>query len=676
MAVPQGAIERAEKLRKTINHHRHRYHVLDAPSISDAEYDSLMRELEVLESEYPELVTAVSPTRRVGDTPLKSFVKVQHEVRQWSFDNVFNEKEFRDWDEKVKRMIEKEVGKAPSDVVYTCELKIDGLKIILTYKGGEFVRGATRGDGTTGEDVTQNLRTIKSIPLELSKKVDLVVGGEAWLSHKTFAHINKERKKEGEPLFANPRNAAAGTIRQLDPRIAASRELDTFMYDIESIVFDNKTVSFPSTQCEELELLQELGFKVNTSYKRCLSAESVISYYRNWLKKNEKEEVDIDGVVVKVDERVLQEALGHTGKAPRFAIAFKFPAEQVTTIVEDIVLQVGRTGVLTPVAHLKPVLVAGSMVSRATLHNEDEIKRLDVRIGDTVVLQKAGDVIPDIVRVVTELRTGKEKVFAFPRRVPACGGGGEIERISGTAAWRCKSDDSFEQQKRKFHHFVSKHAFNVDGLGPNIVNLLLEHGFINTFDDIFTLKAGDLVDVPGFGEKAIQNLLTAIDNSRKVSLMRFIVGLSIPHVGEETARDLASHFGTLPKLKHAERDTLESIEGVGDVVASSIDAWFRDKENKKLIEHLEKQISIEESEIAEDNALVGKSFVFTGTLARLSRREAGEAVRGRTGTVTSSVSRKTDYVVAGENPGSKYDDAERFGVTILDEESFLKLLKL
>ena len=663
--MPRDATERAEKLRRVVNYHRHHYHALDAPLISDTEYDSLMRELESLERKYPELVTATSPTRKVGDVPLKSFEKVRHRIRQWSFDNVFDEDEFRAWDGKVKRMIGKETGKIPSRIVYTCELKIDGLKIVLTYKGGEFVRGATRGDGITGEDVTQNLKTIESIPLELTRKVDLAVGGEAWLSHKTFARINKDRKREGKPLFANPRNAAAGTIRQLDPRIVASRKLDTFIYDIESIVFDDKTVSFPKTQFDELVLLKELGFKVNTSYQRCEGSEEVVAYYHEWLKKSGKEEVDVDGVVVKVDERELQEVLGHTGNAPRFAIAFKFPAEQVTTVVEDIVLQVGRTGVLTPVAYLKPVRVAGSTVSRATLHNEDEIKRLDVRVGDTVVLQKAGDVIPDVVRVLTELRTGGEKPFIFPKRVLACGGDGEIERASGAAAWRCKNKNSFEQQKRKFHHFVGKHAFNIDGLGPNIINLLLEQGLITTFDDI-----------PSFGEKATHNLLEAIKKGKKVSLPRFIIALSIEHVGEETAHDLASHFGTLSKLEHANRDILESIPGVGDVVANAIHQWFKDAEHKKLVRRLRKHVSIEEKEEIMDRTLVDKSFVLTGTLARLSRDKAKEVIRERGGHVTSSVSHKTDYVVAGENPGSKYDEAQAFGIATLDERAFLKLLKL
>jgi len=675
MAVPRDIRERAAQLRKTTTYHAHCYHVLDAPEISDAAYDSLVRELEGIERTYPQLITPTSPTQRVGDRPLESFAKVRHTVRQWSFDNVFNEDEFRAWDERVKRMLAKEMGKSLPHVGYTCELKIDGLKIILNYENGIYVQGATRGDGVIGEDVTQNLKTIGSIPLELPKKIDIVVGGEAWLSHKEFARINRERKQEEEPEFANPRNAAAGTIRQLDPRVVAKRKLDSFIYDIERAMAHDGDVSVPRTQFEELELLRELGFKVNRAYKLCKNVEDVIAYYNTWIKKRDREDVDIDGVVVKVNEVTLQQVLGYTGKAPRFAVAFKFPAEQVTTVVENIVLQVGRTGVLTPVAHLKPIVVAGSTVSRATLHNEDEIKRLDVRVGDTVVLQKAGDVIPDIVRVVTDLRTGKEKPYVFPKRVAACGGDGRIERIPGQAAWRCASRDSFEQQKRRFQYFVSKSAFNIDGLGPNIVASLLENGIVTSFDDIFTVRAGDLEGLPGFGEKSIENLLASIEKGRRVTLSRLIIGLSIEHVGEETAHDLAAHFRTLEKLQRASKEELEEVSGVGEKVADSLYRWFRDKQNKSLLTRLLKHVTIALNEGPSFGTLSGKIFVLTGTLEELSRDQAKEKIRERGGNVSSTVSAKTDYVVSGKDPGSKQEKAHELGVAILDEQAFLKLLK-
>ncbi|HAO64895.1 TPA: hypothetical protein DCQ44_02840, partial [Candidatus Taylorbacteria bacterium] len=472
-----------------------------------------------------------------------------------------------------------------------------------------------------------------------------------------------------EPLFANPRNVAAGSIRQLDPKVAASRKLDYFAYDVAEI-----EGGFPKTQFEELELLRELGFKVNANVKLCKSSEDMISFWRTWDKKKSKENYLIDGVVIKVNERRLQETLGFTGKAPRYGIAFKFEAEQVTTVVEDIVFQIGRTGVVTPVAHLRPVLVAGSTVSRATLHNEDEIRRLDVRIGDTVVLQKAGDVIPDIVRVLTEMRTSKEKSFAWPKRVEGCGGDGSIERIPGQAAWRCVVSDSFAQTQRKFYYFVSKKAFDIEGMGPRVIDALLDAGLITNFDDIFTLKKGDLLNLPRFAEKSVDNLLESIEKSRDVSLNRFLVSLSVPQVGEETARDVAANFGTLEKVMKATLEDFISIYGVGEVVAQSLHAWFLEKENKQLVLRLQKQVKIEAvKKAAASSKLTGKTFVLTGTLVGMSRDEAKVKILANGGEVSGSVSSKTSYVVAGENPGSKIDEAERLGVPVLDEEAFLKL---
>jgi len=668
MSAPKSIQDKIIKLRETINHHSYCYHVLDQPEISDEVYDSLLRELVEIEETYPELEIPTSPTKRVGDVPLDHFEKIQHTVRQWSFDNVFSKDEFRAWDERIRRMLEKEVGRV--DVAYTCELKIDGLKIVLTYEEGKLIRGATRGDGIMGEDVTQNLRTIGSIPLVLRRPVSVIVGGEAWLSHREFERINKERKKRGEPLFANPRNAAAGTIRQLDSKVVADRRLSSFIYDIERFSGSGA----PKTQSDELKLLRDLGFKISTSYLVCGSVEEVFHYYDEWVTKRDKQDVDIDGVVVKVDSLRLQEALGHTAKSPRYAVAFKFPAEQVTTTVEDIVLQVGRTGVLTPVAHLKPVVAAGSTVSRATLHNEDEIKRLDVRVGDTVIIQKAGDVIPDIVRVVTELRSGREKPYIFPTHVTQCGGDGSIERVPGQAAWRCVNKSSFAQRRRVFHHFVSKKALDIDGLGPNIVDLLLERGLINSFDDIFTLRAGDLEGLPSFREKSAANLLSAIEESKKVTLPRLLFGLSIEHVGEETARDIAERFKTLKRLSSASVEELEEVEGVGGKVAGAVHKWFQRGENKALLKRLLRHLTIKEARGASDGLFSGKTFVLTGTLSSMTRDEAAEAVRAHGGSVSNSVSDRTDYIVAGENPGSKFERGRALGITLLSEDEFKKLV--
>lgn len=667
--------KRIEQLRRTIENHQHLYHVLDSPQISDEAYDSLMRELIDLEQEFPELKSDTSPSARVGGEPLESFKKVKHKDRQWSLDNVFNEEELSKWEEKLLRIFEREFEIVNPKLFYCTELKIDGLKIVLTYENGSLIQGVTRGDGVTGEDVTHNLKTIGSVPLTLPKRINLSVGGEIWLGHTEFNRINKERAKKDEPLFANPRNAAAGTIRQLDPKITAERKLDSFMYDLNSVENADDTVSIPTTQVGELELLKELGFKIEPHFKLCDSLEEVYSFYKQWIKKKEKQDFGIDGAVVKVNDLKFQKMLGFTGKSPRFAIAYKFPAEQVTTVVEDIVLQIGRTGVLTPVAHLKPVTVAGSTVSRATLHNEDEIRRLDVRIGDTVILQKAGDVIPDIVEVVKELRSGKEKEFIFPKKVSACGGDGSIERIKGQAAWRCVSKDSFEQQKQKFYYFVSKKALNIDGLGPRIIDLLFANNLISSYDDIFTLKKGDLQDLEGLGEKSADKLLDAIEKARIITLPKLIIGLSIEGVGEETAHDLSNHFGSLKDIQDATLNELENIEGVGGVVANSIFKYFKNKENQDLIKNILKYVEISNESKKTSKKLLGKKFVLTGTLHSYGRDEAKEKIRLLGGTVSSSLSKNIDFVVAGESPGSKLEKAEKLGVEILDEKGFLNLIK-
>ena len=668
--IPKDVKERLQKLKETIKHHRRLYHVEDKQEISETALDSLKHELVQIETEYPELVTTDSPSQRVAGEPLKGFEKVVHKVPQWSYNDAFSEQDIRDFDTRVKKQLKEATGKAVTPT-YVCELKIDGLKIVCEYENGKFVRAATRGDGKVGENVTHNIRTVESVPLTLSREEDVIVEGEVWMPKSRFEILNAEQIKKGEPVFANPRNVAAGSIRQLDPKIAGSRKLEVFAYDIAQAEEE------PRTQLEELKELQKLGFLVNKHFALCKNVDDILSYWNKWQHNKEKEDYWIDGVVVKVNEREYQNALGYTGKAPRFGIAFKFPAEQVTTVVEDIALQVGRTGVVTPVAHLKPVLVAGSTVSRATLHNEDEIKRLDVRIGDTVILEKAGDVIPKIVKVLTEMRTGKEKPYNFPKKVSACGGDGSIERVPGQVAWRCVHN-SFEQEKRKWYHFVGKHALDIDGLGPRIVDALFEAGLIATYADLFTLEVGDVLPLEGFKEKSAQNLIDAIRKAKKTTLPRLIIGLSIPQVGEETAYDISENFKTIEKIESASVEDFMSVYGVGDIVAVSLCEWFRDVEHKKMLDDLLKQIEVSQGKALagkESSELAGKTFVLTGSLSTMSRIEAEEKIRAKGGDVSSSVSKKTSYVVAGENPGTKCDKAKELGVGVLSEEEFVELLK-
>ena len=678
--APKAVIDRLIALKEVIERHRRLYHTLDTPEISDEAYDSLIRELEGIESEYPELLASDSPSQRVGGDPIKEFVKVKHAHRQWSFDDVFDLAELNKWEEKVRNFMEK-AGVAEEKLEYCCELKIDGLKTILTYEDGVLKQAATRGDGEVGEDVTHNIRTIKSLPLELKNKHEiksLTTVGEVWMSVKDLERINKERIKAGEPIYANTRNLAAGSLRQLDPKVTASRKLDSFIYDIDEISNDQ----FPITQSGELELLKELGFKTNPHFEVCKNVSEVQAFYEKWTKKRHDLDYQLDGIVIKVNSRKIQEALGYTGKSPRWGVAYKFPAEQVTTILEDITFQVGRTGVITPVAILKPVVVAGSTVSRATLHNEDEIKRLDLRLGDTVILQKAGDVIPDIVSVVQELRpkpvVGNSKIgkpFVWPTHISACGGDGRIERVPGEAAWKCVNTDSFEQQKRKFYYFVSKKCFDMDGLGPKIIDVLLENNLVSDFSDIFRLKKGDLLALPRFAEKSADNIMESVEKARMVTLSRFLTSLSIPQVGEETAYDVAKHFGSIDAIAGASFKSLRSIYGVGEVVAQSFVDWFKDADNKKLVRDLSKYVTIKAENTTASRPLEGKSFVFTGTLPTLDREVAQDMVRKNGGDVSSSVSKKTSYVVAGEEAGSKLDKARELGVVVLTEDEFLKLIK-
>lgn len=670
MTVPKDVQTRYEKLKDAIHRYRTLYHVYDKEEISQAALDSLKHELSEIEARYPSLITPDSPSQRVAGKPLPGFKKVRHKVAQWSFNDAFSPEDMRGFDARVKRFLKAAgINKAPQ---YTAELKIDGLKVVLEYEAGVLQTAATRGDGVVGEDVTHNIRTIESVPLKLERPVDIIVEGEVWMSAPCLREVNKEREKAGEQVFANPRNAAAGSIRQLDPNIAAKRKLDMFIYDVAL-----SSEPIPATQTEELEYLRALGFKINSNFIQANDIEEVIAYWDTWKHKGRKQEYWVDGIVVKVSDRLSQEALGYTGKAPRFAIAFKFPAEQVTTILEDIVLQVGRTGVLTPVAHLRPVSVAGSVVSRATLHNEDEIQRLDVRRGDTVVLQKAGDVIPDIVSVVKELRPKGAKAYAWPTHVPECGGDGRIERVPGTSAWRCVNKNSFAIIRRRFYNFVGKHALDIEGFGPRTIDQLLEKGLVQHYDELFTLTEGDLLTLEGFAEVSAKKTIDAIQKSRRVELARLLVGLSIPQVGEETAILVAEHFRSIEKLSIATEDELTELSGVGPKMAAEIVEWFALKRHQELIENLQKVLTIVAPIRKEKVALplAGKTFVLTGSMESMSRDEAKAEIRALGGDVSGSVSKKTSYVVAGEEAGSKLNAARDLGVPVLTEAEFLRMIR-
>ncbi len=669
--VPKNQEKRAKELRKLIVYHSRKYHTDDAPEISDEAYDSLVQELLTLETQYGILKTPDSPTVRVGDVVSDAFKKVPHKVRQWSFDNVFTHGELRAWEERLLRVLEKE-GVTKDKVSYVAEHKIDGLKVILEYEAGALVRASTRGNGEVGEDITHSARMVGDIPKKLKEPYTLIVVGEAWLSLTSFEKINGERKKRDEPLFANPRNAAAGSLRQIDPEITKKRALSFFTYDIDALTEKGKHVR-PLTQKGELELLKKLGFRVNPEYKEG-SLEDVLTYYEKWVPKKHVMEYGMDGLVVKVNEVKYQTLLGYTAKAPRFGIAYKFPAEQATTVIEDIALQVGRTGVVTPVAHLRPTLIAGSTVSRATLHNEDQISRLDIRIGDTVVLQKAGDVIPEIVSVVRELRPKHAKPWKFPTHVSECGGDGSIERVPGEAAYRCVNKNSDVLHRRRLYYFASKQGMNIDGVGPKIIDLLLDNNLINTAVDLFTLEKGDLLGLPGFKEKAAQNVIDAINAVRTVPLDTFLTSLGIDHVGEETARLIAEAFPTMESVRKASRESLISLHGVGETVAHSLYSWMHTKKHEQFLDALLKEITIVKKEATRSSILDGKTFVFTGTLPTLGRMEAEDMARAHGAHVANTVSKKTDYVVVGADPGSKAEKAGQLGVTLLNEAEFLALI--
>lgn len=660
-----------EELRRLVSYHQHKYHKEDAPEISDQAYDALLRELASLEEKIEGKKSKVSEA--VGATASNAFAKVKHVVPQWSFDNVFDFSELSAWEERLKRYLSKQ-GEEIDKIEYVAEHKIDGLKLVMEYRAGGFYRALTRGDGEIGEDVTHTARTIKSLPMKLKAEVDLVCVGEVWMGQSEFTRLNLDREKAGEMLFANPRNAAAGSLRQLDPEVAKSRELSLFVYDVDVFVVRKAKLSAPTSQWEELQLLKKLGLPTNQFPSFCHDLSEVEGYYQEWKVKHNDLPYGVDGIVVKANEISIQKNAGYTAKSPRFGIAYKFPAVETTTVLENIELQVGRTGVITPVAHLRPVVVDGSTVTRATLHNEDQIKRLDVRIGDTVIIKKAGDIIPEVVMVIRELRPKNSRAFTFPKKVLGCGGDGSIERIPGMSAYRCVSLDSDFLHRQRLYYFVSKNALNIDGVGPKIIDALLENKLISDCADLFTLKIEQLLDLPNFQKKSAENTVNAIAKAKEVSLPRLIVGLSIEHVGEETAYLLAKNFPTINSLKKANREELLAIDGVGEVVAEKILAWQTDLSEQNLLKKLLNHLNITNDAVAEKNVLQGKSFVFTGTLEKLSRSEAQELVRKMGGVVASSVSKNTDFVVLGESAGSKAKQAKDLGVKVLSEAEFLSLI--
>lgn len=660
--------ENVENVKKTINElterlnrYSYEYYVLDAPTQSDYDYDMLMRRLVALEEQYPEFAYASSPTKRVGGEALEGFEEVRHEVPMESLQDAFSESEVLAFGERVK-------GVLGDGVSYNVEPKIDGLSVSLEYRDGELVRASTRGDGVVGENVTENIRTIGAVPLKLAKSLPYIeVRGEVYISKKRFAEINLAREEEGQSLFANPRNAAAGSLRQLDPKVAAKRGLDIFVFNIqraEGIEYE--------THSQSLDILRELGFKVISNYV-CSSLDEAYGRVAQIGEERSSLAYDIDGAVIKVNSIAARAVLGSTSKAPKWAIAYKFPPEQKMTRVLDITLQVGRTGVLTPTAELEPVVVAGSTVSRATLHNLDNIIQKDIRIGDRVLIQKAGDIIPEVVRVVEEERDGSEREFSMPLYCPVCGS--SVVREDGEAAYRCTGMDCPAQLKRHIEHFVSRNAMNIDGLGPSIIEQLLSRKMIAHASDLYYLDASEIAEMDKMGEKSAAKLIAAIENSKSNDLSRLIYALGIRHVGERAGKLLAKHFGTLDELIAADEEQLVSIDEIGAIMAESIVKFFGDEKNLASIERLrDAGINFKASEqTSDDRRFEGKTFVLTGTLPTYKREEAKAIIEAMGGKVSGSVSKKTDYVLAGEEAGSKLDKANALGVEVIDEEKFKQM---
>lgn len=653
-------------LKEVLNQYGYEYYVLDKPTVPDSEYDMKLNELQKLEEEFPDLITSDSPTQRIGGAPLEGFEKVRHNIPMRSLSNAFNEEDVQDFARRATNILGENIS-------YVCELKIDGLAVSLMYEDGKFVRGATRGDGTVGEDITTNLRTIRSIPLTIKEPETLEVRGEVFMPKSSFHNLNKGREEREEELFANPRNAAAGSLRQLDPRIAADRNLDVFLYAVGEWQDSGLT-----THSAYLEKLKELGFKTNPDWKKCSTIEEVLEYVEHWSTERPNLSYEIDGIVIKIDNLDQQEELGYTAKGPRWSIAYKFPAEEAMTKLVDIELSVGRTGVVTPTGILEPVRIAGSTVARASLHNEDLIREQDIRIGDMVVVKKAGDIIPKVVRAVKEQRTGEEEEFLMPDDCPACDTA--LVRLEEEVALRCINPNCPAQLMEGLIHFSSRNAMNIDGLGEKVVMQLFNEDLIHTMDDLYRLESEELLKLERMGEKSVSNLLQAIENSKQNSLEKLTFGLGIRFIGEKAAKILAEEFETMERLQNATYDELIVIDEIGEKMADSIVQYLSEEKVTKLINDLRvldvnmEYIGPKKATQSEDSVFFDKIFVLTGKMEILSRNEAKEKIEILGGKVTGSVSKKTDVVVTGEAAGSKYDKALELGITIWNEEELLEAL--
>lgn len=681
----KSAHERIEKLKSEISHHRYLYHVLDRQEISDAALDSLKKELLDLEQQFPEFITADSPTQRVGGEPLKKFKKVEHvEPKMTSLNDAFSEKDVRDWLTRLEAHLKKifNIQHLASSSFY-CDLKMDGLAVELIYENGSLIQGSTRGDGLVGEDVTQNLKTIEAIPLSLQCHASstrfstpLIVRGEVFLSQKEFEKINKEQEKKGLKPYANPRNVAAGSIRQLDPKVTASRKLDFYAYDLVGDS-DEFLKQYPTKESKH-KTLNDFGIKTNPHGKVVEGVEGIFEFYKHWVKGREKLDYEIDGIVVTINDLGIYKQAGIIGKAPRAAIAYKFEAKEATTKVKNIKIQVGRTGTLTPVAELEPVKVGGVTIAHASLHNADEIERLGVRVGDTVIVSRAGDVIPQIIKVLENLRTDKEKPFKFPDRCPIDGS----KVVREGAIHRCSNKNCAATQREFLYHFVSRGAFNIEGLGPKIIDRFMDEGLISDAADIFTLEEGDIAVLERFGRKSAQNIVSEIGQKKEIPLPRFIYSLGILHVGEETANTLAKKYPAkninefIKKYTNLSVEDLQSVRDIGPKVTQSIYDWFHGEKNAEFVKKLESAgVKIKNLLPQDSNSkFKGQTFVLTGSLGTMSREEAKEKIRSLGGEVSESVSKRTDYVVAGSDPGSKHEKAKELGVKILNEKQFLDLV--
>lgn len=667
------AKQRIEKLREAIDKYRYEYHVLDHLSISEEALDTLKKELFDLEQEYPDLITADSPTQRVAGKPMEGFTKVEHPGRMISLNDAFGEQDMRDWLERLENYLERSYAGG-----FYCDIKMDGLAIELVYEKGLLTQASTRGDGLVGEEVTQNIRTVEAVPLRLSDDhraipTKLIVRGEVFLTKKEFERINKDLAAAEQKTYANPRNLAAGTIRQLDPRVTAGRKLSFYGYSV--VGSDGTYGDGFKTHEAEYAALRDWGIGTNPHGRVAQDLDGVFTFYREWEKKRDALNYEFDGTVISINDIETYRRAGVIGKAPRGAIAFKFSPRQAETMVEDIQVQVGRTGVLTPVAHLRPVSIGGTTVSRATLHNMDEIERLGVKIGDTVIVGRAGDVIPDILKVLPELRTGKEKAFHMPKKCPVCGVA--VRQDPGQVAYYCPNPDCPAKRREAIYHFVSRNAMNLDGVGPQTIDQLMDAGLIADAADLYFLKKEDVLSLDRFAEVSAQNLIDAIQSRRQVSLAKFIYGLGIMHVGEETSRVLAEHFRTLDHLAEATEEELTAVADVGPVVAQSIAEWFARPYSKNLLKKFDKAgLKIVSAAGPTAGPLSGKSFVVTGTLDSMGREEAEEHIRSRGGKVSGSVSKQTDYVVVGTDPGAtKISAAKKHGTKVLDEKEFIDIIK-